>query len=118
MNTDKIYAEQVANEYAPKDDSQVVALKKLDARAKLPATIFVYSCGIISALILGFGMCLSMGLIVAATTTVFVAGIFICIVGLIGLALTYPVYLRMLANGKRKYAQDILTLARHISDEE
>lgn len=28
MNTDKIYAEQLANEYAPKDASKVVALKK------------------------------------------------------------------------------------------
>ena len=29
MNTDKIYAEQLANEYAPKDTSKVVALRKL-----------------------------------------------------------------------------------------
>ena len=43
MNTDKIYAEQLANEYAPKDDSKVVALKKLDARAKLPSVIFGYT---------------------------------------------------------------------------
>ena len=38
MNTDKIYAEQIANEYAPKDTSKVVALRKLDAKAKLPAS--------------------------------------------------------------------------------
>ena len=43
MNTDKIYAEQLANEYAPKDTSKVVALRKLDAKAKLPATIFTYT---------------------------------------------------------------------------
>ncbi len=61
MNTDKIYAEQLANEYTPKDTSKVVALKKLDAKAKLPATIFTYTLGIISALILGIGMCLTMG---------------------------------------------------------
>lgn len=34
MNTDKIYAESIVNEYAPKDTSKVVALKKLDAKAK------------------------------------------------------------------------------------
>lgn len=34
MNTDKIYAEQLANEYAPKDTSKVLTLRKLDARAK------------------------------------------------------------------------------------
>lgn len=27
MNTDKIYAQQLANEYAPKDTSKVVALQ-------------------------------------------------------------------------------------------
>ena len=51
MNTDKIYAEQVANEYAPKDTSKVIALRKLDAKAKLPANIFAYSFGIIMALV-------------------------------------------------------------------
>ena len=50
MNTDKIFAESIANEYAPKDTSKVMALKKLDARAKLPAAIFTYSFGIIISL--------------------------------------------------------------------
>ena len=43
MNTDKIYAEQLANEYALKDTSKVIALRKLDAKAKLPATVFTYT---------------------------------------------------------------------------
>ena len=30
MNTDKIIAEAIAKDYAPKDNSQIVALKKLD----------------------------------------------------------------------------------------
>ena len=37
MNTDKIYAEQIANEYAPKQASKVKALRKLDAKAKADA---------------------------------------------------------------------------------
>lgn len=60
MNTDKIYAEQLANEYALKDTSKVIALRKLDAKAKLPATVFIYTFGIITALVAGVGMCLSM----------------------------------------------------------
>ena len=47
MNTDKILAEAIAKDYAPKENSKIVALKKLDKRAKLPATIFTYSWGII-----------------------------------------------------------------------
>lgn len=30
MNTDKIYAESIAKEYAPKDSSKIIALRKLD----------------------------------------------------------------------------------------
>jgi uncharacterized protein (UPF0335 family) len=43
MNTDKIYAEAIANQYAPKNTSKVVALKKLDRKAKSPANIFAYT---------------------------------------------------------------------------
>ena len=42
MNTDKIFAEAIANEYAPKKASKVVALKKLDRKAKSPANIFAF----------------------------------------------------------------------------
>lgn len=48
MNTDKIYAESIAKEYAPKDSSKIVALRKLDAKAKLPANVFTYTFGIIT----------------------------------------------------------------------
>lgn len=36
MNTDKIYAEQLANEYAPKDTTKVVALRKLTRKPNSP----------------------------------------------------------------------------------
>ena len=41
----------------------MVALRKLDRKAKMPATIFTYTFGILSALITGIGMCLSMKVI-------------------------------------------------------
>ena len=116
MNTDKIFAEQIANEYAPKDTSRVVALRKLDARAKLPATVFTYSFGIISALVLGIGMCLAMGQIGSGTTVSFALGIVIGIIGMIGMGVNYPVYKRILENGKKKYAFEIMELAKEISE--
>ena len=108
MNTDKIYAEQLANEYAPKDTSKVVALRKLDARAKLPATIFTYTFGIIAALVTGVGMCFSMNVIGSGTTTMFVLGVIVGIVGLAGMGINYPIYKKMLAKGKQKYAYEII----------
>lgn len=92
MNTDKIYAEQLANEYAPKDTSKVIALRKLDARAKLPATIFTYTFGIIAALVTGVGMCLSMNVIGGGTTAMSVLGVIVGIVGLFGMGINYPIY--------------------------
>ena len=117
MNTDKIYTEQLANEYAPKDTSKVIALRKLDARAKLPATIFTYSFGIISFLVLGAGMCLTMGQIGSGSTGSFVLGIVIGIAGLIGIGVNYPIYKRILENGKKKYAFEIMELAKEISEQ-
>lgn len=116
MNTDKIYAEQLANEYAPKDTSKVVALRKLDARAKLPATIFTYTFGIIAALVTGVGMCISMNVIGSGTTTMFVLGVIVGIVGLAGMGINYPIYKKMLAKGKQKYAYEIIELAKEISE--
>lgn len=116
MNTDKIYAEQLANEYAPKDTSKVVALRKLDARAKLPATIFTYTFGIVTALIAGVGMCLSMEVIGNETTTMFVLGVIIGIIGLFGMGINYPIYRKLLAKGKQKYAFEIMQIAKDISE--
>ena len=116
MNTDMIYAEQLANEYAPKDTSKVVALRKLDARAKLPATIFTYTFGIIAALVTGVGMCFSMNVIGSGTTTMFVLGVIVGIVGLAGMGINYPIYKKMLAKGKQKYAYEIIELAKEISE--
>ena len=115
MNTDKIYAEQLANEYAPKDDSKVIALRKLDARAKLPASVFTYTFGIFCCLVTGMGMCLSMDVIGNGSTFLFVLGILIGSIGLIGMGINYPVYRKMLEKGKQKYAFEIMELAKEIS---
>ena len=113
MNTDKLWAESIAKDYAPKDSSKIVALKKLDNKAKLPATIFTYSCGIISALVFGTGMCLAMQVIGSSM----VLGVVIGILGLIGCGINYPIYKKMLEKGKAKYAYEIVELARQISEQ-
>ena len=118
MNTDKIYAEQIAHEYSPKDTSKVVKLKKLDSKAKMPATIFTYSFGIISALVFGVGMCLTMGEIGNGTTVSMIFGIIIGVIGMIGMGVNYPIYKRMFENGKKKYAFEIMELAKEISEQE
>lgn len=118
MNTDKIYAEQLANEYAPKDISKVVALRKLDAKAKRPASVTAYTLGIVAALVMGVGMCLSMGVIGGGSTPMFVLGIILGVIGIVAMGVNYPLYKRLLVQGKEKYAYEILELANQISGQE
>ena len=118
MNTDKIYAEQLANEYAPKDTSKVVALRKLDAMAKRPANIFAYTVGVLSALIFGTGMCLAMGEIGSGTTGALALGIVIGIIGIVGMGINFPIYKKLRERGKQKYAYEIMELAREISEKQ
>ena len=117
MNTDKIYAEHIANEYSKKETSKVKKLKRLDAKAKLPANIFTYTFGIISTLILGTGMCLAMGVIGSGTIGM-VIGIVVGLIGIVGCAVNYPIYKKLREIGKNKYGSDILRLANEISESE
>ena len=116
MNTDKIYAEAIANEYAPKDTSKVLALKKLDRKAKNKANIFAYTFGIVMTLVLGTGMCLSMGILGDGSAVIMGCGIALGILGIAGVGMNYPIYKKLLNAGKEMYAFEILQLAREISE--
>ena len=116
MNTDKIYAEAIANEYAPKDTSKVLALKKLDRKAKNKANIFAYTFGIVMTLVLGTGMCLSMGILGDGSAVIMGCGIALGLLGIAGVGMNYPIYKKLLNAGKEKYAFEIMQLAREISE--
>ena len=116
MNTDKIIAESIAKDYAPKKSSKLVALKKLDQQARLPATIFTYTWGIVSSLVLGTGMSLAMR-VIGSGITGFVLGIIVGLIGIVGCSVNYPIYKKMLEKGKAKYAFEIVQLAREIAEE-
>ena len=118
MNTDKIYAEQIANEYSEKQTSKVKALKRLDAKAKNPAQIFAYTFGIVCSLILGTGMSLAMGVIGGGSIFMIALGIIVGCVGILGVSINYYLFKKILEKNKKKYASDILELAKQISEEE
>lgn len=90
-------------------------MRKSWHQAKRPAHILAYSLGILSALVLGVGMCLSMGQIGNGTPGSFVLGIIVGIVGIVGVCVNYPIYKHMLETGKQKYAFEILEMAKEIS---
>ena len=118
MNTDKIYAEQIANQYSEKETSKVKQLKKLDAKAKNPARIFALTFGIVCSLILGTGMCFAMNIIGGDSAGTMLVGILVGCLGIFGVSINYFIYKKILINSKNKYKNDILMLAKQITDEE
>ena len=117
MKTDKIIAEKIASEYAPKVDRKVIALKKLDRQAKKGAEIFSYIFGTVFSLVLGTGMCFAMGEIGDGSITSMIIGIVIGLVGILGISINYPIYKKILQKGKEKYGSDIIRLAKEIVEE-
>ncbi len=117
MNTDKTYAEKIASEYAPKETRKVIALKKLDTRAKLPAYVFAYTFGVVMALLMGVGMCLSLKVIGSGSAAFMALGVICGLIGIAGMSVNYPIYTRILENSKKKYSADIIALANQIAEE-
>ena len=114
MNTDKIYAEKIASEYAPKKTSKIVALKKLDRLAKRNAEIFAYTFGIISSLILGTGMSLAMGVIGGGTAVAIAIGVIVGLIGIAGVSVNYFIYKRILEIRKNKYHSELRIILTQI----
>ena len=117
MNTDKIYAEAIVNEYSKKSTSKVVALKKLDKAVRTPALVFTYTFGIAASLLAGTGMCLAMEVIGGGGVPYMALGVVLGLLGFAGMGVNYPLYKRLLQSRKDRYAGDILRLATEISGE-
>ena len=117
MKTDKIIAEQIASEYAPKEDRKIVALMKLNKKAKQGAEIFAYTFRIVCSLILGTGMSFAMGVIGDNTLPTMIIGIIVGLVGIFGVSINYFIYKKLINKGKNKYGSDIIRLAKEIAEE-
>lgn len=116
-NLDKVYAEKVAEEYAIKNESKVLRLKKLDQKVKRPAYIIAYTIGIVSSLILGTGMSFIMTDFGPTGNEGLVLGIILGVVGIIFCVLNYFLYRKILNSRKKKYSFEINTLAKEIIED-
>ena len=108
--------QKIRTQYTEKQHTELDELRQLDAKVKKPANVFAYTYGSLSAIIMGAGMSLVMTDIGATIglASAMVPGIAIGVVGL-GMALTtYPIYKKLLASRKKKYAAQILALSEKI----
>ena len=104
--------EDIRKKYLPKEEDKMEQLRKLHAIPTQKAQAASLAVGIIGALIMGTGMSLAMTEIGAALGSLsMVIGIVIGIVGMVLVALAYPLYNRVLTKQREKIAPEILRLS-------
>lgn len=91
--------------YAPAEESKMDRLRKLDQSATRNATAASIALGVVSSLVLGVGMCC-----VTVWTDLFALGIVVGVIGLAGVAVTYPFYRIFVKREREKLAPQILRL--------
>lgn len=109
-NNEEILA--IRSKYLPKSESKLEELKELDTKVKRPANVFAYIFGTISAIIMGCGMSLAMtdisGLSIFLSMLI---GIPVGLVGIVLVALAYPLYRSVLKKARKRIAPEIIRLS-------
>ena len=110
--------EQIRNKYLPQEEDKLDQLRKLHNRATLKAKRWAVILGTIGALILGTGMSLIMtelGTLIHMDAGLTMAvGVGVGVVGLILVALAYPVYNWVLRKERERIAPQILRLTEEL----
>ena len=117
-NDKEFIVQKIRTEYTEKESTQLDALKKLDSKVKKPANAFAYAFGSVSAIIMGSGMSLVMtdigGIIGIANPMI--PGIVTGIIGMLMAIINYPVFKKILASRRKKYAKEIIALSDKIME--
>jgi uncharacterized protein YebE (UPF0316 family) len=104
--------EAIRNKYLPREETKMEQLRKLHAIPTQRAQAASLAVGMIGALILGTGMSLCLTNLGAALGSLaMVVGIAVGLVGMVLVALAYPLYNRVLKKQREKIAPEILRLS-------
>lgn len=99
---------RIREKYAPptQEEDKMERLRRLDRSVTTPGTIVSLVVGIISALIMGAGM----SCVMVWGDTMFIPGIIIGVIGMLGVIAAYPLYVRITKKRREKLAPEILRL--------
>lgn len=104
---------RIREKYMPKEENKLEQLRRLDAGVKQKATMLSIIIGVIGSLVMGTGMSMCM----VWGGSLFVPGIFVGVVGMIGVGLAFPVYNRVVEKEKERIAPEILRLTDELMGE-
>jgi F0F1-type ATP synthase assembly protein I len=104
--------EEIRKAYLPKEEDKMEQLRRLHSIPTQKARSASIAVGIIGALILGTGMSLCMTDLGAELGRLaMILGIMIGLVGIVLVAIAYPIYIRTLKKERAKIAPEILKLS-------
>lgn len=107
--------EAIRKKYLPREEDKMEQLRRLHAVPTQKAQAASLAVGVVGALIMGTGMSLAMTQIGAALGSLaMVIGILVGIVGMVLVALAYPLYNRVLKKQREKIAPEILRLTEEL----
>ena len=93
-----------------KGEDTLEQLRELDKSVTKPGTVISLIIGIIGSLILGVGMCCTM----VWGGDLFIVGIVIGVVGILGVIMAYPVYSSITKRRREKLAPEIIRLSNKL----
>ena len=111
MKRKKKYVEKTLKNYNGKPITKLDELRNLDKEARRGPTVFAYVFGTLGSLVLGFGMCVAMQVILK---DLMIAGIIIGLMGIAMVGSNYYIYKKMLTNSKSKYKDRIAKLSNEL----
>lgn len=105
---------RIRQKYQTQEDDGISRLRRLDAKVTSKATAMSLVIGIVGVLVMGTGMSLVMtdlGTILGmAETAGMIIGIFVGVVGILLVALAFPIYKKVIKKEREKIAPEILRL--------
>lgn len=115
-NEQEYLVQKIRTQYTEKQHTELDELKALDRKVKMPAMVFSYIFGSVSALVMGAGMSLVMTDIgeTIGMADPMIPGMAVGVTGMGVLALAYPVYNRTLKQERAKAAPGILRLTEEL----
>lgn len=103
---------RIRQKYIPPEADKLEQLRRLDESATRPGRVAALAVGIVSALVLGVGMCCTM-----VWTQFFAVGIVIGVIGIAGVCAAYPIYTKMVKHRREQLVPQVIQLSQELMGE-
>ncbi|GIO40892.1 hypothetical protein [Paenibacillus apis] len=103
----------ILQKYIPKEEDKMEQLRRLDKRAESRGTFISILVGTVGTLVLGFGMSCMM----VWKDNLLVPGVVFGVIGIVGIALAYPLFISITKKQREKLAPEIMRLSQELMGE-